>query len=352
MNLDDGTPEIHMNFGGSGAGKPRSRFGLPSHGGWSSGWGASTKAAHTWRSDGTLKPVDDSCENPWNSAETKKKRSSVFVFDAFKGRAVQAVDPFAGLSKSQKKKLEEQMKLDAKTKKEEDAKREAGEDAAELVRQREAKAELVRLEEEVEKKRIEEEEEAAAAAAAASAAESVKKKKKKAAKAEPTGEEKNEDGDWGAFGSISKSSSKKEKEKEGKKESPTEKRVRERRERKEREEQERSEKEAAEKAEEERLVQEAEEAAAAEQARIEVEEADAASAAEAEAEAVRGADEEEVETTRIAEEEVEAARTCSRPLHLLLEGDHFRSCQRCSAMLKEIFVRFARENRIPLLEEY
>jgi hypothetical protein len=118
-----------------------------------------------------------------------------------------AVDPFAGLNKSQKKRLQKQMKLDAKAEGEEDTKRKVEEVATELVRQEEeAEAQRIRLEEEKrEKKRIEEEEAAAVAAAAAAESEkkkddpmdswggvaptTKKKKKKKGAKEEPDVEE-------------------------------------------------------------------------------------------------------------------------------------------------------------------
>jgi hypothetical protein len=117
VNLDDGTPKIDMNFDDSGAGKSGSGFELPSLGGWSAGWSASTKLADTWGFDDTSKPTDDGGETPWDSADKKKKDSSGFDFDldAFKGGAEPALpveekpvadegwDSGAPTTKSQKK---------------------------------------------------------------------------------------------------------------------------------------------------------------------------------------------------------------------------------------------------------
>jgi hypothetical protein len=158
-----------------------------------------------------------------------------------------AVDPFAGLSKSRKMKLQVKMKKDAKLKEEEDAKRKKEEDTAELVRQaKEDEAERIRLEEEeAEKNRIEEEAAVAAAAepvkeddswglAATAPVKKSKKKKKGVVEEEPLppppesepepviepeptppAEEKQAEGwdDWGAAVAPVKMSKKKKKKK-------------------------------------------------------------------------------------------------------------------------------------------
>ena len=151
--LDDSVekpPSIDMNFGDSNAAKSESGFGL---GGWSSGWGTSSK------------PNGD---NPWESGVAGKKTKDLsgfeFDFDAFKGSTEAeskphptaeakpanswddwggafvstkkgkkskkgtaatepAVDLFAGLSKSQKKKLQDKMKKDVTQNEDDDAKR-------------------------------------------------------------------------------------------------------------------------------------------------------------------------------------------------------------------------------------
>ncbi|KAH7558353.1 hypothetical protein BM1_05625 [Bipolaris maydis] len=74
------------------------------------------------------------------------------------------VDPYAGLSKLQARKLKIKLDKEAKLKEEEDAKRqkEEEEEAAKIMQQEEEEAEKIRLEEEAELKRIEEEEAASA----------------------------------------------------------------------------------------------------------------------------------------------------------------------------------------------
>jgi hypothetical protein len=107
------------------------------------------------------------------------------------------VDPYAGLSKSQTKKLKAKLDKEAKLKKEENTKRQIEEEAVEILRQEEEEAERIRLEEGL--KKIEEEEAAAVATKAeeykrkgeddiwggwSGAVSTVTKKKKKGKKAE------------------------------------------------------------------------------------------------------------------------------------------------------------------------
>jgi hypothetical protein len=77
-----------------------------------------------------------------------------------------ALDPFAGLSKSEKRKLQQKMKKDAKAKEEEDAKRKEDNSAALKCQKEDAEVERVRLEEEEAEKKFLEEREATAAAVA------------------------------------------------------------------------------------------------------------------------------------------------------------------------------------------
>ena len=120
-----------------------------------------------------------------------------------------AIDPFAGISKMQKKKLQRKMEKEAWLKEEEDAERKEKE-AAKIFRQLdedEVEPERIRLEEDgvAERHRLEEEEAATSAAAAAVAAAVAEAKKKKE---EP----------WGVWGAVITTGKKKKKKKKGAKE--------------------------------------------------------------------------------------------------------------------------------------
>jgi hypothetical protein len=85
VTLEGGTTKIDMNFGGSGAAKTGSGL-LGNLGGWSSGWGSSLKTS-SWGLADSSKDAAKEAENPWDSADKKKKdaKSFDFDFDAFKG---------------------------------------------------------------------------------------------------------------------------------------------------------------------------------------------------------------------------------------------------------------------------
>jgi hypothetical protein len=142
VSVDDPS-KIDMSCGGTS--KSGSGIGLASIGGWGAGWGSSTSASWGGLDDGSK---DADAGNPWDSSDKKKKKDSNgfdFDFNALKSppvKGVPAVDPFAGLSNSQKEKLQKKIKDDAKLQ-EEDARRKEEEDAAELKRQEEAEAERI-----------------------------------------------------------------------------------------------------------------------------------------------------------------------------------------------------------------
>ena len=119
---------------------------------WGGGWGAAAAGTKKKGKKGELEPEPGPVPEPEPEPEPPKVE----------------VDPCAGLSKSQAKKLNAKLDKKAKLKEEEDAKRQKEEEeAVEIRRLEEEEAERISLEEEeAELKKIEEEEAAAAAAEA------------------------------------------------------------------------------------------------------------------------------------------------------------------------------------------